>query len=285
MRGTGPGVGSFVRVAALASALLSALACAEPPSIGTDVAVTIDGERIRYSEFEATLESQLEDVDPAPEVQSQLFDQFLDEQLLIRLAIERGLVEPGVDQRQALDFLLRDDEPRAWSDDEIAAYYEAHRSDFTRPEEVRLRQILVADRAAAETALAEIRGGEPFAEVAARLSEEPRAAMGGDQGRLARDDLPLPFVETIFALAPGEVSEVVAADYGFLIFQVVERFPAETVPLAEAASAIRRELERRRIDEQVESLVAEARERYNVRIFPANFPFEYRGAYAQSEKP
>ena len=55
------------------------------------------------------------------------------------------------------------------------------------------------------------------------------------------------------------------------------------MPLAEVAGEIRQILERKRLDELVASFIAEARGRYNVRIYRSNFPFDYRGSYAQEE--
>ena len=75
-------------------------------------------------------------------------------------------------------------------------------------------------------------------EVARRLSRGPRADGGGVQGELARSDLPPSYADLIFALKPGEVSPVVPAEYGFHLFQVIEREPAEVVPLAAARGEI-----------------------------------------------
>lgn len=272
---------------ALSLSLSMVLACRQPPASGSDVAVRIDGEEIHYGDFETYLRQNMDGTDSSLDsaVQSQLFDQYLDAQLLIRLAIERGLVEPGVDHRHAMAFLLRDDASEGFSEAELQAYYDAHRSQYQRPEEVHLRQILVEGRAAADQAHAAITAGEDFAEVAARISQEPRAHLGGDQGRLAREDLPIAYVDAIFALAPGEVTDVITADYGFHIFQVVKRYPAETLPLEAVADEIRGILDRHRLDERVAGFIHEARERYNVVVFPTNFPFEYQGDYAHPDTP
>ena len=269
--------------ARLTAAILcsSLVGCRNPPAIGADVAVRIDGEEIHYGEFESYLrdnvagdESSLES-----EVQDQLFDQFLDEQLLIRLAIERGMVEPDVDQRQAMTFLLRGQPRQLWTEAQLRAYYGAHEADFRRQEEVHLRQILVHERADAEQALQAIADGEEFSQVAARFSQAPNAGLGGDQGRLSRDDLPAAYADAIFDLPAGKVTDIVSADYGFHLFEVVERYPAELAPFHEVAPEIRRTLERQRIDGLVEAFIQEARERYNVTVFPANFPFDYQGEY------
>ncbi len=96
---------------------------------------------------------------------------------------------------------------------------------------------------------------------------------------LSRDDLPPAFADRIFALAPGESSEIIRADYGFHIFQVTERRPAELVPLAEAEPEIRERLARERSQGAVEKLAAEALERYDVEVYRRNLPFNYQGSY------
>lgn len=270
----------WLAAAALATVLFSA--CRQPPAIGADVAVRIDGEEIPYGAFEAHLRSNFDAEETSLEGQAQnrLFDQFLDEQLLLRLAIERGLVEPGVDQRQAVEFLLRGQPRPAWTEPQLRAYYQAHLTDFERREEVHLRQILVHDRADAEQAQGALADGEDFPQVAARFSQAPNAQMGGDQGRLSREDLPSSYADAIFDLAVGEVTGIVAADYGYHLFEVVARYPAEVATFEEVAAEIRRTLEGQRVDETVEGFIQEARERYNVTVFPDNFPFDYQGDYS-----
>ena len=259
--------------------------CRQPPAIGANVAVLIHGEELRYDAFETYLRHNVDGADAALDslVQSRLFDQFLDQQLLIRLAIERGIVEPGVELREAVELVVGSDPGTGWTEDQLRAYYHAHEAEFRRPEEVHLRQILVPDREAAEQARAAIVAGEDFAQVAARFSQEPNAQLGGDQGRLAREDLPAAYVDAIFELDAGQTTDIVAADYGFHIFQVIERYPAEVSPLEAVAGDIRQALERRRVDDIVAAFIDEARERYNVVVFPSNIPFDYQGEYVQSE--
>lgn len=259
--------------------------CRKPPSIDADVAVLIHGEEMHYDQFEAYLRENDAGADASLEgaVLSRLFDQFLDQQLLVRLAVERGLVEPGVELREALELVLADFPKTGWTESQLQGYYNAHQAEYRRPEEVYLRQILVEDRDVAEQAQAAITGGEDFAQVAARFSQEPNAQMGGDQGRLAREDLPANYADAIFDLAAGEVTDIVNADYGFHIFQVVDRYPAEVLPLEDVASSIRQVLERQRVDEIVAGFIAEARERYNVVVFPSNIPFDYQGDYAHRD--
>lgn len=262
--------------------LLLALACRKAEPLAPDVAAQIGEQEVRYSEFEEYMERTADDSDGVlgSDVLSQLFDQFLDEKVLVRMAADRKLLPAGKGgPREAMDALLRDLEKSEPTDQEVAAWYEAHRQEFVRPERVRLRQILTEDRAAAEKALQEISDGADFGEVAQRLSRDPSASTGGYQGELSRDNLPPAFADVIFSLEPGEVSKVVPADYGFHVFQVLEHLPAGSVPLEEARDEIRERLRQERADRLLADLVREGRSQYNVVVHRRNLPFNYQGSY------
>jgi len=287
-----PGRIPVLRVLGLLFLLLSSTSCRKTSSIGSDIVATIEGTDIGYAHFESYLRENVDapDLPLGNKVLSQLFDQFLDEQLLVRLALDHGYksrtesaATPSLDQRLAVTYLLTQAAPAYDLQAEVLAYYEKHQDEYLRPESVRLRQILVHDRLLAEEALQALESGEDFAQVASRYSQVPMAHLGGEQGRLAREDLPESFADSIFALQAGEVSDILAADYGFHIFQVVERFPAEEVPLEEASEEIEQRLERRHVDELLATFIAEARGRYNVRIHTSNLPFDYQGSYAHEK--
>jgi hypothetical protein len=264
-------------------AFLAAFACHREQPPAPDVVARIGGQDVHYARFERYLQRSMGDPDTvlASDVLSELFDQFLDEQLLAHLALERGLV-PSIDHpRQAADALLKADPNAEPAPAEIAAYYAAHRQDFARPERVRLRQILVEDRAAADRAAQQIAAGTPFEEVARRLA---KGEADGFQGVLARADLPPAFADTLFNLKPGQVSRVLPAEYGFHLFQVVDRLPAEVAPLDEVRDSIRAHLREERADRRLASLVGECRRRYTVVVFGRNLPFNYEGVYSGSKK-
>jgi hypothetical protein len=263
--------------------LLLALACRRAEPLAPDVAAQIGDQEVRYSEFEEYMEKTADDSDGVlgSDVLSQLFDQFLDEKVLVCMAVDRKLLPAGRrGPREAMDALLENglkkQEP---TDQEVAAWYEAHRQDFVRPERVRLRQILTEDRASAERTLQQLAAGADFAELARRFSRDPSAATGGYQGELSRENLPPAFADVIFSLEPGEVSKVVPAEYGFHIFQVLERFPAGAVPLEEARDEIRERLRQERADRLLAELVSEGRRQYNVVVHRRNLPFNYQGSY------
>jgi O6-methylguanine-DNA--protein-cysteine methyltransferase len=266
--------------------LLLAAACQRTPPPSPDAVARIGDAEVRYAEFESYVTRTVGDAGVlGSDVLSELFDQFLDEKLLTRLAVDRKLVRRAAGTaapRRAIDALLQRDLQQEPAPAEVARYYQAHQAEFSRPERVRVRQILTEDRGTAEKALHEIARGASFAEVARRLSRDPSAASGGDQGELARGDLPPAFAEVIFSLKPGQVSGLVPAEYGFHIFQVTARQPAEVVPLAEARGEIAAKLRQERADRLLRSLVQQARTRYNVEVYERNLPFGYEGFYKES---
>ena len=267
---------------ALALVPFLSLACNRPEPPAPDVVALIGDQQVRYSEFEEYVARTAGDSDGvlASDVLSQLFDQFLDEKVLVRMAGDRGLLRSaGRGPRDAIDALLRKDGEEEPAEDEIARYYEQHRQDFVRPERVRLRQILTDDRATAEKALQRLAAGEDFIEVARQLSRDPSAQTGGYQGELSREDLPPAFADVIFSLKPGEASRIVPADYGFHIFQVIDRPPAGVVPLEDAREEIVERLRQERADRHLAELVREGRTQYNVEVHGRNLPFNYKGSY------
>lgn len=271
------------RVATTLSLIALALACGgEEPAV-PDLAARIGDRGVGYDRFEAYLEEN--SVDPelgwGSDVLSALFDQFLDEELLHRLAVDRGVADE-VDGRRASVELLLGEEVEAVDEVEVAAYYQRHRDRFERPERAWVRQILLPDQEAVDRALTELEAGASFDELAARLSQVPAGAIGDEA--LGREDLPPAFADAIFALEAGQISGPVATDYGFHLFQVLERSPAGPLPLAAVAAEIRQTLRRERAEQRLAEVVAEARRRYNVRVFGRNLPFNYQGLYSDGSQ-
>ena len=77
--------------------------------------------------------------------------------------------------------------------------------------------------AKAQAALAQIRGGDDFARVAASVSDAPDALNGGVLGLRPLDRLPALYAEAVQKLKPGEVSEILRSAAGFHIVKLVER--------------------------------------------------------------
>lgn len=236
------------------------------------VVASIDGRPAYFSDFEAYVRKNV-DKDPnelPAEVLAPMFETFIDELCLRQLAIDRGLGPSSAEGPGAAEQLLASLPPAIVSEAEIRRYYETHGEDFLRPERVVLGQILVQNRQVADEVLQAIRAGADFASAGVG---RPDVDFSGYQKEVAREDLPPAFAEQIFSLEAGSVSSVVAAEYGFHLFHVVDRLPGEELSLSQATEVIETKLRQRRTSETVRQMVREARIRYNVELFPRNLPF------------
>ncbi len=96
----------------------------------------------------------------------------------------------------------------------------------TAEEQVHARHILVETEEEAQTVLARLEEGEDFVSLAKELStDESTREDGGDLGWFPRGVMLPEFEETVFALQPGETSDIVQTSFGYHIILVEERDP------------------------------------------------------------
>lgn len=267
------------------TAVMATHGCMASQRPGPDAVALVDDEEVSWSAFESYLEAAGGQMALAlsGEASSRLLDQFLDEELLHREGIARGLVGADATRRQAAAALVAATvDRRPPSEAELRRWYRTHRPSFERPPRVHLRQILTDRRDAADRARQELDEGAEFAAVARRWSIDPSRERGGDQGLLALRDLPAALARAVEDLEPGEIGPVVDTEYGFHIFQVLARHPAGVLPYAQARDGIAAQVQHQRRRAAIERLVAAARARYNVRVAGRNLPFPYTGDYPES---
>jgi peptidyl-prolyl cis-trans isomerase C len=125
------------------------------------------------------------------------------------------------------------------SEEEVETYFKANRDQFNRPEQVRARQIVVSDEAMGQQALAELRQGTPFEDVAKKYSLSPDAQKGGDLGFFARGEMPPEFDAVAFDLPIGRLSELIQSEYGYHIFLVEEKRKAARMKKKDVEPEIR----------------------------------------------
>src|SRR6266513_2443522 len=121
------------------------------------------------------------------------------------------------------------------SDEEVTKYYEAHKTEFVRPEQVALREIVVSTegkkpedlpdlKKRAETALKRVQDGEDFAEIAKRLSDGSTKNQGGLLGTYKRGELSKDLEDKVFKMKRNELTEVMETRQGFLVLQTLEHY-------------------------------------------------------------
>lgn len=169
------------------------------------------------------------------------------------------LKELGVDAEDRRDLirerlrvsqlLRRLQSARSITPEQVREYYEKHPDDFVLRERRNVSVLGVyasshgGDKAKAKEKAAELLGrlskGEDFAALAKKHSDAPYADKGGDWGWVKRGTLVSPLDETAAKLKPGEVSDLVETDDGYLIVKVAGVQPATRQSLAEARREIR----------------------------------------------
>ena len=111
---------------------------------------------------------------------------------------------------------------------------------FPEKQEVRVSHILLTlddedARQKGEALLEELRAGADFAELAREhTKDESSAASGGDVGFFGRGAMVPEFEAAAFSLEPGELSDLVATQYGFHIIKVTDVKRVDSRALAEA---------------------------------------------------
>jgi peptidyl-prolyl cis-trans isomerase C len=144
---------------------------------------------------------------------------------------------------------------------EIRRYYQDNPQEFERPEQVRVRQIVVDSAEEAQRILEKLQNEKAdFAALARTRSTAPEAAEGGDLGYFAMGEMPGEF-NVVFGLPKGGVSNVVKSPYGYHIFKLEDRRKAGRLPLEAASAEIARRLEQRKQDEQYKQWLKELRAR------------------------
>jgi peptidyl-prolyl cis-trans isomerase C len=155
--------------------------------------------------------------------------------------------------QQVFADLVRVAEP---DEQQVRAFFEEHRAEMSRPEQIQARHILIkvpqgADAATVEAArlrLEEMRvkvtQGEDFASVARTGSEDATATVGGDLGYFPRGRMMPAFDAAAFALAPGEVSAPVRTPLGWHLIYLQNHQEAADVSEVQGLEMVRAYLAR-----------------------------------------
>jgi peptidyl-prolyl cis-trans isomerase SurA len=165
------------------------------------------------------------------------------------------------------------------SDDEVNKYYEAHKTEFIRPEQVALREIVVSTegkkpedlpdlKKKAETALKRVQDGEDFGEIAKRLSDGSTKTQGGFLGVYKRGELSKELEDKVFKMKRNDLTEVMETKQGFLVLQVLEHYDEGEQSLAKVKNEIMEKLYGQRMEPAMREYLKTLREQSYVVIKP-----------------
>jgi peptidyl-prolyl cis-trans isomerase C len=209
----------------LATALL--VGCGRSPAVDP-VILALGGEEVRRSDFERYV-SNVEARQGGtlePTVRAALLASYLEKRVLVLQARSRGFINArssAEEEQAAVKRLLSEDVHSriAVTDEEVARHYQAHHAEFSLPERVSLRQILVGTPNEARDALRRLRKDpKSFEMLAQTLSRGPEAQSGGSMGTFSRGELPPELEAAAFSLKSGETSPVIETSLGHHILRV-----------------------------------------------------------------
>jgi parvulin-like peptidyl-prolyl isomerase len=245
----------------------------------------------------------------ADDTLSQLFDQFIEDKLVLYSARKQGLeltdaerqaflrrmikdypVEEGLSERLAGDESLNESlliekykyekiKEVVVTEGEIKQYYQENKKDFLVPERVKVSQILVksSDLAVKLREKLEKATEDEFRQAARNFSEAPDGYKGGLMGIFKPGDLPYDMERVVFSLEEGKLSPVFESPYGFHIFRLNKKYPPALLELAEAAPKIRNLLLEAKVKDIVAKEVEELKATYHWEVYPENLSFKYEG--------
>jgi peptidyl-prolyl cis-trans isomerase SurA len=169
--------------------------------------------------------------------------------------------------------------------DEEQKFYDEHKTDLDQPEQVRMSEILISTdkkpnetrddaqilqdaQAKADAALAQIKKGASFEDVAKKESEGPSADQGGDLGYFKHGVLAKELEDKTFAMKPGDVSDVIRTKQGFIILKVTEHRQAGVPPFNQIEPRIQDAVYMQKLQPALRDYLTKLREDADIDIKP-----------------
>jgi peptidyl-prolyl cis-trans isomerase SurA len=188
---------------------------------------------------------------------------------------------------------------------EIQDFYNQHKAEMQRPEQVRLSEILVSTqapaaksgsgavepssdelvaqaKAKADAIYSQLQKGAKFPEVAKANSAGPTAAQGGDLEYFKRGTLSKQLEDQVFAMKAGEYTEPIRTNQGWVILKVTEHTSEGIPPLKEVEPQIQERLYMSKMQPALRDYLTKLRENAYIDIKP---PYVDTGASPNETKP
>ena len=164
------------------------------------------------------------------------------------------------------------------SDAEIGEYYDKHRQEYEGKESVRMKQLFLSLPPGADQTVKmkiknnalqlreQIMKGESFDLLAAKYSQGPAAALGGDVGFIEKGTI-IPEVEAVaFSLPVDQISEVIESSLGFHIIKVVDKKGAGLKPITMVREEIKAKIEDEKLDKKFDEWISSVRAKSHLEV-------------------
>ena len=279
----------------------------------SDKAIGADGTVIAEYEWNGkhriTLEEMMQEISELPEYKQRQYQDkegletymilMAESRLILALARDEKLNEDTEILKKVQDYLhelmvkrittQEVDDKLSLSEADYTAYYEAHKEEYVRPEQVRLLCLTLINKERADEVFAQIKAGKDIVELAQELSDRgelvgPGAnpTSPGDTDYISRDTYPPgtePFLDAAFAAEIGQshdsVIEVeVQGQKYYMLFRKDEARDAYQKPLEDedVRRNVERKAEREKRDALMQEWIGQLRERAEVKTFVDRIP-------------
>ena len=172
---------------------------------------------------------------------------------------------------------------------EIQEFYNQHKGEMQRPEQIRLSEILISTtpptpaagqpapsadevvaqaKAKADGIYAQLQKGTKFDELAKANSSGPTAANGGDLEYFKRGTLSKQLEDQVFALKAGQYTEPIRTNQGWVILKVTEHQSEGVPPLKEVEPQIQERLYMTKMQPALREYLTKLRENAYIDIKP-----------------
>lgn len=258
------------------------------PADLAEVIAEIDGEKITVGDFQERINKQSPYIRArytSMERKKEFLDNLIRFEVLAKEAKRRGMdQDPEVvrTMKQVMIQKLMKEEfenrvkPEDVTEEEMKKFYEEHKAEYNKPEEVRVSAIVVKDKATADKAAAEAKGptgadAKGFRDLVTKYSvDEESKSRGGDLRYFAADttELPAEVVKAAFALQKtGDVAGPIKTDKGYYIIKQTGRRKALSKTFEEVKRQIQNRIFRDKRTKAMEDFVASLKAKAQIKLY------------------
>jgi len=163
--------------------------------------------------------------------------------------------------------------------DDVKKYYDEHKQEFNRPEQVSLAEIFFSTdgktpeeiatvQKKAEDLLGRVKKGGEFSEMAKRYSEGSTGKEGGALGTFEHGQLDPALEAVVFKMDKGQVTEVIQTKTGFEILKVISHTKAGEQSMEDVRDEIMNRIFMQKMQPTLRNFLAELREESYVTVKP-----------------
>lgn len=217
-----------------------------------------------------------------PEGRRQTLDYIVNIYVLAAEAEKEGL-DKSPDSQKLLAFTRNDllarmllekmtkDAP-APTDAEAKKYFEQNKAEFSTPESVKLRHVLVETEKEIKDVLARLKKGDKFEDIASQVSICPSKVRGGDLDWMPRGSLVPEIEDVAYKMNKGQIEGPVKTKFGYHVLYLEDKKPGEDASFDQVKEYIVEQLKYQKQQEQYEKIADSLRKKMNVQILLPNDP-------------